>query len=170
VTKQVQVDAGFYSPPTVRMTGPGPQNWSWNGATESVTSTGLQNLFNSGVKSSGSYSFNFWGAGSYPYGSTAQLSQKGTVQVDVCSAQGSFKHGSLVYVEVQSSHHAHWLEDVEIKKPGASKWAWLHYGVATSYTSFTPATAGTYQVRSRLRRTTINRASEFSPAFSIKVK
>ena len=93
---------------------------------------------------------------------------EGSVLVIPCSPS---KHtlGHSVYVEVQSVHHSHWVEDVEIKKPGATAWTWLKRTVTTVWVPFTPTRTGTYQIRSRLRRTTTGHTSGFSPALSVKV-
>jgi plastocyanin len=166
------VNSGAYLPNVAHLASPpGSMTWNWQtGATESVTSVNLT-LFNSGVKSSGaSYSFTFWGAGLYTYDSTVDSSQKGTVTVAPCSTQAKPTHGSPVYIEVQRAHHPHWVEDVEIKKPGSSAWVWLKQGVVTPQVSFTPTVAGTYQFRARMRRTTTGRFSGFSPPFVLKVK
>ncbi len=171
VQASIFVDAGSYSPAHRTGLVPGSQQpWTWNtgGVTESVTSTTIP-LFTSGAKSSGSYQFTFFAAGGFQYHSSTNANQKGSVSVSLCNVPATSHIGSTVPVQYASAHHTGWVSDVQIKRPGSTTWAWLGYGLTGQFTSFTPAKIGTYYVRARLRHTTNNAASGFSPAKAVKV-
>jgi hypothetical protein len=62
-----------------------------------------------------------------------------------------------------------WVADIEVLRPAASKWAWLKTDVTTTFVTFTPARAGTYQLRARLRDKALKKSSGFSPASTLRV-
>ncbi len=172
VVPVVLVNHGAYSPRTLTTVTPGSTvEWQWNtgGAAESVTSTGGLPLMASRAKTTGTYDFRFWSAGSYPYHSSADPSQKGVINIGMCNVPKTARVGHLVEFQVASAHRRGWVADVEVLRPGATKWAWLRTNVTTRFTSFTPKRAGTFRLRARLRDKLIKQFSAFSPISTIRV-
>jgi plastocyanin len=170
IVPTVLVMGGSYSPATRTTSTPGTTvHWQWNGASASVTSSGGLPLLKSRVKSSGTYSFTFWSAGSFPYHTAANTSQKGVVQVKMCNVPSTGHVNTATSFQVASSHHRGWVADVEVLRPGAAKWAWLKTDVTTTFVTFTPARKGTYQLRARLRDKAAKKASGFSPASTLRI-
>ena len=61
------VQGGAYTPSTLTMSDPGGTvTWIFFNPPTTVTSTNLT-LFNTAVRSSGTYKFTFWSAGTFPY-------------------------------------------------------------------------------------------------------
>jgi plastocyanin len=170
IVPTVLIMAGGFSPATRTTSTPGTTvHWQWNGASASVTSTGGLPLLKSQVKSSGTYAVTFWSAGSFPYHSAANPSLKGTVQVTMCNVPKTALVIAATSFQVASAHHAGWVADVQVLRPGAAKWAWLKTDVTTTWATFTPARKGTYQLRARLRDKAAKKASGFSPASTLRV-
>jgi hypothetical protein len=170
IVPTILVMGGGFSPATRTTSTPGTTvHWQWNGAGASVTSTGGLPLLKSLVKSSGAYSFTFWSAGSFPYHSTVNTSQKGVVQVKMCNVPKAARVNAATSFQVASTHKRGWVADIEVLRPGTSKWAWLMTDVATTFVTFTPARTGTYQLRARLRDKAVKKASGFSPASTLRV-
>lgn len=170
VVTNIFVDAGAYSPATQSSSTPGTAfGWVWNTSTaESVTSDKLP-LMNSAAKTSGSYSFTLWSAGSFPYHSSTFPTQKGTINVSMCNVPKSAHKGTTVTFQVAHVHHPGWVADIQVLRPGATAWAWLHTGVTTIYSTFSPNRTGTYQLRARLRDKSLKLSSGFSPVSKVKV-
>ena len=170
IVPTVLVMAGGFSPATRTTNTPGTTvHWQWNGAGASVTSTGGLPLLKSAVKSSGTYSFTFWSAGSFPYHSTVNTSQKGVVQVKMCNVPKTAHVNAATEFQVASAHKRGWVADIEVLRPGATKWAWLKTDVTTMFVTFTPARTGTYELRARLRDKALKKSSGFSPASTLRV-
>jgi hypothetical protein len=139
------------------------------GASESVTSTGGLPLMASQAKTAGAYSFRFWSAGSFPYHSSADPSQKGVINIGMCNVPKTAHVGHMVEFQPDSAHRRGWVADIEVLRPGAARWAWLRTNVTTIYASFTPKRAGTFRLRARLRDKLIKQFSAFSPISTIRV-
>ena len=170
VVPDVLVMGGGFSPATRTTSTPGTTvHWQWNGTSASVTSTGGLPLLKSQVKSSGTYPFTFWSAGSFPYHSTVNTSQTGVIQVKMCNVPKTARAGTATTFQVASAHRRGWVADVEVLRPGTTRWAWLKTDVTTTFVTFTPARAGTYQLRARLRDKALKKASGFSPASTLRV-
>lgn len=167
----VLVFAGSYSPATRTSPTPGSKiEWDWSTATpESVTSNNGFPLLKSAAKTSGTYSVTFWSAGTFAYHSSTDTTQKGVVEIGICNVPKSAHAGHTVTFQVASVHHAGWVADIEVLRPGAAKWAWLHTNVTTINSSFAPKRTGTYQLRARLRNKTAKKSSGFSPISKVKV-
>ncbi|HEX5249858.1 MAG TPA: hypothetical protein VFW14_09350 [Gaiellales bacterium] len=170
IVPTVLIMAGGFSPATRTTSTPGTTvHWQWNGASASVTSTGGLPLLKSAVKSSGTYSHTFWSAGSFPYHSTVNTSQKGVVQVKMCNVPKTAHVNTATSFQVASAHKRGWVADIEVLRPGTTKWAWLKTDVTTTFVTFTPARTGTYQLRARLRDKALKKSSGFSPASTLRV-
>jgi plastocyanin len=167
---------GSYSPATreagSRSSLGGKVGWTWGGGTvsESVTYRGKLALFDSGVRTSGAtFSQSFHGAGTYPYYSTVNTSQKGSITVPLCHVPRADKVRHPIWVQTANRKLATTAEDVEVKRPGSTHWAWLRYGYKGMGFFWTPTSAGTYKLRSRLRRPANNTTSQFSPISTMSV-
>ena len=170
IVPTVLIMGGGFSPATRTTSTPGTTvHWQWNGAGASVTSTGGLPLLKSQVKSSGTYSFSFWSAGSFPYHSTVNASQKGVVQVRMCNVPKTAHVNTRTEFQVASAHKRGWVADIEVLRPGRSNWAWLKTDATTTFVTFTPARTGTYQLRARLRDKALKKSSAFSPASTLRV-
>jgi hypothetical protein len=169
VPPAVTVQGGSYSPTPLNLARPGSTvTWNFHSPAASATSTNIA-LFNSGVKGSGSYKFNFWSAGTYPYHSTTNAAQTGQITVKMCNVPATAKVGSTVYMQFASSHHTGWVADIEIRHPGTTTWTWLKQGLTTTSTTFVATKAGTYGLRARIRHTTNGQVSGLSPESLVKV-
>jgi len=171
ILTSIFVDAGSYSPVTQSSPTPGTKfGWTWTTPTaESVTSDNGLPLLNSAAKTSGSYAFTLWSAGSFPYHSSTDSTQKGTIEVSMCNVPKSARKGTTVTFQVAHVHHPGWVADIEVLRPGATAWAWLHTDVTTIYSTFSPNRTGTYQLRARLRDKSLKVSSGFSPVSKVKV-
>jgi hypothetical protein len=75
--------------------------------------------------------------------------------------------------DADSSHTAStapasgYVLDLEVLKPGSSTWTTVATGLTTKTESYTPSAAGTYQLRSRLRKTSSGAATSYSPAVKL---
>jgi len=96
-------------------------------------------------------------------------SQKGSVQVKMCNIPKTAHVNAQTKFQVASAHKRGWVADIEVLRPGTSKWAWLKTDVTTTFVTFTPARTGTYQLRARLRDKALKKSSGFSPASTLRV-
>jgi plastocyanin len=167
----ILVDAGSYSPATRSSPTPGTTfGWTWNTATpESVTSGHGLPLLASSAKTSGTYDVTIWSAGSFPYHSSTDLSQKGTVEVSMCNVPKTAHVNTTVTFQVAQTHRRGWVADIQVLRPGTTKWVWLHTDVTTIYSTFAPKRVGTYELRARLRDKLAKASSEMSPVSRVKV-
>lgn len=167
----VMVNAGSYSPATRTVPTPGSTiEWEWSTASpESVTTTDSLPLLHSMAKTSGTYSFRFWSAGTYPYHSSTDAAQKGTVAVSMCNVPKTAHTGSVVWLQTASAHRVGWVADIEVLRPGRTTWAWLKTDVTTTMVSLTPERVGTYEFRARVRDKALKKASAFSPISKMRV-
>ncbi len=165
------VDSGSYSPATRTVPTPGStEEWEWStGSPESVTTTGALPLLHSAAKTTGTYEFTFWSAGTYGYHSSADAAQKGVIAVSMCNVPKTAHAGSVVWLQAASAHRRGWVADIEVLRPGATKWVWLKTDVTTTMVSLTPERAGTYEFRARVRDKAIKTASGFSPISKMHV-
>jgi plastocyanin len=160
-----------YSPKTVTAAKGDTVGWTFNGpsAHTATDQTGM-GLFDSGSRGTGSsYSFTFVGAGTYRYGCTihpTQMSANVRVPLTVSPATGT-TGTSFTITWASGSPPAGYVVDVQVKRPGATKFVSWKSGVTGTGASFTPdAGAGTYQFRGRLRNTANGKAAKYSPVAS----
>ena len=171
VEQEIMVNTGSYYPSTMITHTPGSASeWEWvNAGTASVTTTGRLPMLHSKVKSTGTYSFTFWSAGTYAYHSSIDASQKGVVAVGMCNVPKTARAGSVVWLQPARAHRPGWVADIEVLRPGATQWAWLRYDVRTTIVSLTPERIGPYRFRARLRDKATNAYSGFSPVSKMRV-
>ena len=110
----------------------------------------------------------FWHSGAFPFHCRIHLFMKGTVKVKPTAAPTSGGPGTKFTVKVQAlTSVPGWTQDIQKRKAGGTWQTWQ----STTGLSVTFQTniGGTYQFRSRERRTSDNATTGWSPAVSIQV-
>ena len=127
-------------------------------------------LFNSGVKSSGTYPFVFKGAAVYKYRCSLHPSMTGSVKVPVRASPASGTTSTTFTITWASGAPPSGFNyDVQIKRPGSTAFVdWKVNQTGTSSTFRADAGKGTYSFRSRIQKGT-GPASNYSAAKSISV-
>jgi hypothetical protein len=171
VRQPIVVQTGSYSPRVANVNAPGASpRWEWWSSmitsAESVTSTGI-NLFNSGLRSSGNWSFTFFASGHYRYHST-NGAQTGAIEVPLC-LRGPQRVNRSFPIVFGSRHHRGWVSDIEVQRRGQRRWHWASYGNTGTYLMFDTGVAGRYQFRARLRRTRSGQTGRFSAPQGIRI-
>ena len=146
-------------------------HWTNN---DSITHTTTQNaplsLWNSGHLNGGSSiskAINF--AGSYPYHCTIHSSMTGTIKVRIQVTQTSGSVGTTFAVAVAFvAAPSGSVCDIQRKK-GSGDWTAWKTGITSKSVTFRPKASGTWSFRSRVRKTSNNAKSGWSPARSISV-
>ena len=95
--------------------------------------------------------------------------KKGVIAVSMCNVPKTAHAGSVVWLQAASAHRRGWVADIEVLRPGATKWVWLKTDVTTTMVSLTPERAGTCSFRARVRDKAIKTASGFSPISKMHV-
>jgi hypothetical protein len=171
VVYPIGVETGSYSPKVANVAAPGgTPTWEWwtsmGAVDESVTSTGIK-LFDSGIRSSGSWSFRFFAAGRYPYHSR-NSQQNGAIEVPLCLRGPQRVHRAFPVV-FASKHHKGWVSDIQVRRRGQRRWRWASYGDKGTYFMFTARVQGRFEFRARLRRVTTGHTSRFSTPQVVRV-
>jgi hypothetical protein len=131
-------------------------------------STGL-NLFNSGPHHSPhAFTYTFKWAGSFPYHSTTN-GAKGVIHALMQRSPAAGGLGTTFTLHWASVGRTNCVFDVEVKRPGTTKWAYLKFGTTALTATYKPAKRGWYGVRSRIRNTASKKFSLFSPVTLIHV-
>jgi hypothetical protein len=137
------------------------------GDMSATDSTGL-NLYDTGQHHSPhTFSFVWKWAGTYPFHSTT-TGTKGTVKVLMVRSPARGALGTSFVLKWASALRAGCAFDVEVKKPGVP-WTYLRFGTTLMSYAYRPTVKGWYAIRSRLRNTTNNKASGFSPVVLLDV-
>ncbi len=163
-----------FSPPAVDDAAGDAVLWSFSGPSDhTVTDATGMGLFDSGPLGPGStYFFQFVAAGFYAYQCTIHPTlMSGTVSVPM-SIEPTSGTVTTVFTLTWATTEAPagFGYDVQILRPGATKW--VSWGATkTSPTGeFTPDSgAGTYEFRARLTNQSTGRAAAYSKAFAITV-
>ncbi len=125
-------------------------------------------LFDSGAKLPVSYySFRYMAAGTYP---VLDAFSAHTISVGVHDTLSATRaqHATGVTVTMSAvAPAAGYALDLQVLLPGATTWTPARSGVTTASTTYTPALAGTYQLRSRLRDVATNGSSAYSPPVNL---
>ena len=115
------------------------------------------------------YQCRYTAGGSYTVKEDGAATHTATVLVKDLLSATTVTHGTAVTITAATaSPRSGWGFGVEILKPGGA-WTALVSATTTRTASYTPATAGTYQFRSRLRDLTTSAASGYGPAVSLTV-
>jgi plastocyanin len=125
-------------------------------------------LFDSGVVSPVNYfAFRYTAGGTYPV-LDANSSHTASVGIKDGLSAATVAHGTAVTVTMASASPASgFVLDLQVLVPGSSTWATVANGTTSPTARYTPATAGTYQLRSRLRNNSTGAATGYSPAVTL---
>ena len=136
--------------------------WSFKGpGTHSVVDTSGLKLFSSGKKAAGTtFTFGFPTAGTYAYRDGAS-SGTGSVGVrPIVAARADGKIDVVVSSVLPPPGHAF---DIQVQTPNTTGYVPWQTGVTSRLVRFTPGAEGTYKFVARLRNTTSNAATGWSP-------
>jgi plastocyanin len=169
----IQVLATGFSPATSTVVEGATVHWAFpgtNAGNHTIAENSGMALFSSGSRAPGtSYTFTFVGAGAYAVRDTV-TSKNSTINVPVVASPGSGNLGTQFTVTwASATAPAGFVFDTQIKRPGGSWLDWKIGKTGVSATFQADAGAGTYQFRSRLRKTTNGAFSGWSPLASIVV-
>jgi plastocyanin len=169
----VQVLSSGFSPATSTVVEGATVHWAFpvaNTGNHTIVENSAMSLFSSGSKAPGmSYTFTFVGAGTYTVRDTV-TSKTSTINVPVVVAPQSGNQGTTFTVTwASASAPAGFVFDTQIKRPGGAWADWKIGKTGVSATFKADAGNGTYQFRSRLRKTANGAFSGWSPLASIVV-
>jgi hypothetical protein len=169
----ILVGPGGMSPTSVRTDSYGADLTFDNGGATTITvadTSGL-GLFSHAIASGEAWQGRYPAAGLFTFGVTGVSADTGSVSAPFCDWQertvGSGQSTDLSWAYRGVSGLAF---DVEIKRPGATRWAWWRYGNTTGWSAFSSTTAGYYGFRSRVRRVATGKVSGFSPESVVHVR
>jgi plastocyanin len=177
----VSVNDNGYTPTTATIQPGATGTWTFTGKkAHSVTeSLGLgpsgKPWFDSGAKTTGSYSFTFPAAGSYRYASTVKGDTlTGTIQALPITMPASGPTNTRFSIIWSTNTITGYVFDVKyrFKPAGSGKWGnWNAWEIGTSAASgtFTPSSRGTYSFQTRTRNTATGKTSGYSPEANITV-
>jgi plastocyanin len=146
--------------------------WKFVGpSVHSVTDRTGMRLFDSGpVAAGGTYSFVFGSAGTYPYGCAIHPTDRARVSVPMVAAPPSGGFATSFTITWATAVPSGYVEDIQVKRPGAVSFTSLLKGTRTTATGFTPdAGAGSYSFRARLRNPSNRSSSDWSPVAAVTV-
>lgn len=176
----VTVGDDFYRPKAATAVQGGGLVWTFTGShphavrDASLLGPGSTPLFDSGPRTSGTFSSTFTAAGTYPYVSAQGEAtvMKGTVAVPVKVSPATGTSSTIYTVTVTSTPVAGFAVVQSRFQPPGGKWgAWKTIATTTATDlDFTPTSgAGAYQFRARLRNVDTGRMSGQSPVRKITV-
>ena len=125
----------------------------WGPSAHSVTDeTGL-GLFDSGLRTPGdTYAVTVPSAGTFAYGCTAHPEMDGQIKAGVIASPGAGATTTTFTISwAAGAPAAGFAYDVQIKRPGSTKWRNFRNDTAAASTSFTPSSGpGMYSFRAKL--------------------
>jgi plastocyanin len=163
-TVAVSVTNYRFSPSTVVLAQGLAVTWTFHAQ---HTSTSNQRFWNSGVRSSGTYTVRFRDAGTFGYHCTMHPSMTGRVLVPL-RVTGSAAHGWKLMWSSRTSTPASRRYDVQVRKPGTWEWSAYRTGTARRSAFFNPAHTGTYVFRARTHNVS-HGASGWSPTLALPI-
>jgi plastocyanin len=168
---EVIVESFQYVPNKVSILRGDTVTWINQQGTHSATSNAPLSLWDSGLMSRESYSFQFEASGRYLYHCTLHFDMTGLVSVVPTASPESGQVGTVFTITVASADaSSRFVYDVQRKVPGGGFQDWIA-GATTASVEFdsTGQSPGRYQFRARLRKTPDNVSSLWSPPVSIRV-
>jgi hypothetical protein len=168
----VTVTEYVFSPSLPRLQRGGYLIWDFDGAYEHrvVDASGMD-LFDTGAMSTGSAWHRFVAAGTYPFRCTIHPTMHGKLRVELRVAPRTGTRSTTFTVTWASrSAPSGFVYDVQILRPGASRWADWRHGAVKRSAPFGPVhQPGTYRFRSRLRLQGSGEASGWSEPKRLRV-
>jgi streptogramin lyase len=172
-TSYALVRSFSFTPVTAKLAKQGTTlQWSFYGPVShtATDSTGM-GLFDSGVHSFVTYfSFAFTAAGSYAFHCTIHPTlMNGTVSVPISVPKTGTVGTPFTVTWASAGPPSGFVFDAQVKTPGSTTWTTWQTAVTTLSADYTPAVAGTYQFRARLRNAANGKASAYSPPGKVVV-
>lgn len=170
-TVAVDIKNFGFSPPSVTVGQGGTVKWTQLDIGTEHTSTSNQGFWHSPDLATGqSYSQTaaFMNAGSYGYHCSIHTDMTAVVHVPI-KAGGAASTGWRVRWSSLSTTPSNRAFDVQIKRPGSTRWAAFRTGTARRSAFFNPAKNGTYAFRARTKNLGNGRNSGWSPTKSVKI-
>jgi plastocyanin len=166
------VDAG-YRPASVRIGEGESVIWTNTGSrTHTSTQDGPLSFWDTGRIAPGAFGEVDQGvllaAGTYPYHCTIHPGMQGVVRVSLMVSPTSGTTKATFTLTLSGGVESGYVYDVQ-ERIGSQSWRTYRSGVATTTTTFTTSTAGTYAFRSRLHRISDGATSGWSPKRTIVV-
>src|SRR5262249_25819327 len=129
-----------------------------------VTDNTGMGLFDSAAHTVGtSFSFVFSAAGNYSYHCTIHPTlMNGTASVPIAVPKTGTVGTPFTVTWASAAPLGGYVFDAQVKIPGSNTWTSWQSGVTILSADYTPASAGTYQFRARLRNTALAKASAYS--------
>jgi plastocyanin len=139
-----------------------------DGVADGGTYTGI-GLWSSGaIAHSGSFSFTFRFAGTFPYHCSIHQTMQGTIKVPVTAAPASAPLGTTFTVTwASAAPGANLVFDVQRMDPGATKFKSWQKGVTTMSATWKPTAAGDTVFRMRVRNSSTSAVSKYSPTATV---
>ena len=161
----VQVDNMSFQPSSVTVNLDDLVTWEFLDAVAHTT-TSNQRFWNSGLRTDGTFAYEFISAGSFAYHCTRHpSSMRGVVKVRL-QATGSPKAGwRLRWAMVPAEDPIDY--DVQVRRPGSKKWRAFRTDVTAPTGRLNPAQSGKYSVRARTARN--GPSTGWSPVLRLRV-
>lgn len=133
--------------------------WSFQGT---HTTTSNQSFWNSGQRSSGTYSEGMPSAGRFPYHCTIHAGMNGSIVVPLRVTGGSAGSGWTLRWSTSSAPNGRAF-DVQFRREGTTTWRLFKTNTTSATGLFNPSRSGTYQLRARTSNTNAGKESGWSP-------
>lgn len=131
------------------------------------TTTSNQGFWNSGRRSSGTFTEPLPSAGRFPYHCTIHAGMTGSVAVPL-KASGSAGSGWTLRWSASSAGSGRAF-DVQTRRQGTTTWSNFRANTSSATGFFNPSPAGTYQIRARTSNTNAGKESGWSPVISKQI-
>jgi plastocyanin len=163
-TVSVSVTNFRFSPASVTVGQGGKVAWTFHSL---HTTTSNQGFWDSGMRSSGTFTMSFADAGTFGYHCTMHPFMTGSVKVPM-RATGSASHGWKLTWSTRSSTPSNRRYDVQERKPGSSHWSTYRTATSKRSATFDPAHHGKYAFRARTHNGSRG-ASGWSPTLLVRI-
>jgi plastocyanin len=168
---QVSIHDFVFDPKTVTVPQGGTVMWTNDQPAEVHTATSNEGFWDSGDLHTGDTYRQvraFLNAGTYGYHCMHHTFMHGTVKVPL-KLNGDANNGFTVRWSSASSAPANRNFDVQVKRPGATKFTGFRSATKALKAFFNPARAGTYKFRARTRIVSTGQTSGWSPVRSLAI-
>lgn len=154
-----------FTPPHVRVAPGGTVTWTFPETAMSHTTTSDQGFWSSGPRKGGAtFARTFATAGAFPYHCNIHPFMHGSVTVPLTATGSPSRGWRLTWARAMPAGYS---VDVQVRKPGSSRWVALRSRTTRLGTSYHPARPGSYGVRARSHLKA--HVSSWTPVRTIKV-